>query len=179
MNRTFLAASAFALLTASAVGLIACSSDTEESSDGSGEDDIKKGGAGLGATCDTTHKCKTGLLCKVKSSGPPPGTMGMPAPPTSSTSSGPPPGAMGMPAPKPHSCQNPDPGEEGGLCNDTIHCEDGLECIRSSSGSSTGGLPPGVMGMPIRPADGKCQKKSSGSSTGGPPPGALGLPIHP
>lgn len=170
MTHKIFAIGALLFLTASGVGLIACAGDTEDTT-GEGEDDIKKNGAGLGATCDASRKCKTGLLCKNKKSGPPAGAVGLPLPPsTSSGSGGPPPGAMGMPARPEQTCQNPDPGEEGGSCSPSVPCQAGLECKYASGG---GGMPPGAMGMPA-PRQGTCQKKSSG-----PPPGAVGLPLPP
>lgn len=170
MSHKIFAIGALLFLTASGVGLVACSADTDDTT-GEGEDDIKKGGAGLNATCDASKKCKTGLVCKKKSSGPPAGAVGLPLPPSDDKSSGPPPGAVGLPLPPaPTTCQNPDPGEEGGSCSSSIPCQAGLECKYASGG---GGMPPGAMGMPA-PRQGTCVKKSSG-----PPPGAVGLPLPP
>jgi len=161
-------------LAASAVGLMACSAEEDDTSQG--EDDIRRKGGALGAACDATRACQTGLVCKTQSSGPPAGAVGLPQPaPTSSSSSGgPPPGAVGLPQPAPAGkCAKPGPGEEGGLCNARIACLPGLECV-SASTSSSGGPPPGAVGLPQPAPDGTCKKKSSG-----PPPGAVGLPLPP
>lgn len=190
MRSSLLAVAFFSLATLGPIALIACTGGDDDgtSDDGSGspsEDEIKKKKAGEeGAACNAQKACKTGLLCKQKSTAPPPGALGMPLPSNTSTSSGPPPGALGMPLPpKDGTCQKPAPGEEGGTCSSSQACNAGLDCIYpSSSGSSTsGGPPPGALGMPI-PKTGTCKPSSGGSSTsgsGGPPPGALGMPLPP
>ncbi len=82
-------------------------------------------------------------------------------------SSGPPPGAVGLPAPPPDgTCQKPGPGELGGNCSSSIPCNPGLVCKYASGGGS---MPPGAVGLPA-PRTGTCQESS------GPPPGAVGLP---
>lgn len=172
MTSRIFAIGALVFFSASGLGVIACTSDTT-TDDGTGEseDDIKKRGAGLNAACDESRKCKAGLLCKKKSSGPPAGAVGLPLPSSSSGSGGPPPGAVGMPARPEMTCQNPGPGEEGGSCSASVPCQAGLECKYAAS--TSGGMPPGAMGMPV-PRQGTCEKKSSG-----PPPGAVGLPLPP
>jgi hypothetical protein len=166
-----------ALFTVGSSALVACSAETDDSNASAPTDDeIKKSLGALGAPCSATKKCKTELVCKAQSSGPPPGAMGLPLAPGSSTSGGPPPGAMGMPLAPSGTCANPDPGTEGGLCTFQIHCHAGLTCEYpelTPHPSSSGGPPPGAMGMPLL-RTGTCKPTSSG-----PPPGAMGLPINP
>jgi hypothetical protein len=174
MRRVLLSIAFLGLAIGSTGILIACSGDE---SNGGSDDEVKASKQGIeGAACDAQKTCKAGLVCKAKSNGPPPGALGMPVHTASA-----PPGALGMPIPPSNTtCQKPDPGEEGAVCTRSSDCNDGFECdIKSSgSGSSTGGPPPGVLGMPILPT-GTCKKSNgSSSSTGGPPPGALGMPIH-
>jgi hypothetical protein len=171
---------------ASPFAITACSSGDSSDNASDPTDDEVKSGVAEGGSCNDAHKCKTGLLCKAHSSGPPPGALGLPMPPSSSTSHGPPPGALGLPLPPGSgTCQKPANGEEGGLCNVNIPCLPGLVCEYPSSGPPPGALglpmppssstshgpPPGTMGLPLI-KNGTCKPKSSG-----PPPGALGLPL--
>ncbi len=174
--------------------ITACSVGGEEDTS-SGEEALKKGKEG--AACNFTNKlCKAGLVCKMKqvgsgssssSGGPPPGAVGMPAPSDStssstssgSTSGGPPPGAVGMPQ-FTGTCQKPAAGELGGACGPFLPCDPGLTCDEGgsssgSSGSTSGGPPPGAVGMPA-PSNSTSSSTSSGSTSGGPPPGAVGMP---
>lgn len=158
--------------------LVACSAETDDNASDPTDDELKKSLGALGAPCNATKHCKSELVCKAHSSGPPPGAMGLPLPPGSSSSGGPPPGAMGLPLkPQDGTCANPDPGTEGGMCTIHTHCHAGLTCIypelKPHTGSSSGGPPPGAMGMPLL-RSGTCKPTSSG-----PPPGAMGLPINP
>jgi hypothetical protein len=81
-----------------------------------------------GAQCGgfAALKCNPGLTCKIAaapSGGPPPGAVGLPAPPAADAgSSGPPPGAVGLPYP-----------DASGTC------------VKSS------GPPPGAVGLPLPP----------------------------
>ena len=162
-----------ALLTVLTVGstvvLAACSNADEDDSNGPSEEEVRARALGaVGASCGDVKKCKTGLVCKQQSSAPPPGAMGLPLPPSSS-SGGPPPGAVGLPMPPDESgkCAKPGPGENGGTCDVYTPCQPGLVCEYGSA-SGGGGPPPGAMGLPMPPA-----------SSGGPPPGAVGLPMPP
>lgn len=182
------------LALGSTFAVTACSSSEDSADDNASDptdDEIKKGaGVAEGGACTSAKKCKTGLVCKAHSSGPPAGAVGLPLPP--SHSGGPPPGALGMPLqPGAGTCAKPADGEEGGRCNVNIQCHAGLECKYASSssgpppgavglplppGSASGhssGPPPGTMGLPVI-KDGECKPKSSG-----PPPGAVGLPLPP
>jgi hypothetical protein len=150
---------------------VACTGGSDDDSNPTTDEDneIKKKKAGAeGASCSETKQCAAGLLCKVKSSGPPPGAMGLPA--QGSGSNGPPPGAMGMPAPPEKTCQKPAPGEEGGYCSSSSPCQAGLHCVIENNGGGAN-FPPGAMGMPMQP-HGTCKHN-------GPPPGAVGLPMQP
>lgn len=164
-----------ALFMVGSSALVACSAETDDSASDPTDDELRKTLGALGAPCNATKHCKADLVCKAHSSGPPPGAMGLPLPPGSSTSGGPPPGAMGLPLKPPDgTCATPDPGAEGGLCTFQIHCHTGLHCVYPEvTPGSSGGPPPGAMGMPLR-RTGICKPTSSG-----PPPGAMGLPIHP
>jgi hypothetical protein len=191
--RTALLALLSILTVGSTVVLTACTSDEDDGSSGPSEEEVRSRALGsLGAACSATKKCKTGLTCQKSSSGPPPGAVGLPLPPSTSSSGGPPPGAVGLPAPPDTSgtCQKPAAGTEGGLCNIYVPCNPGLVCdygTTSSSGgpppgavglpappSSSGGPPPGAVGLPAPPQNGQCKASSSG-----PPPGAVGLPLPP
>ncbi len=158
-----------ALFMIGSSALVACSAETDDNASDPTDDEIKKTLGGLGAPCNTTKKCKADLVCKAHS---PPAIA---SPPKIEPVK---PGAMGLPLPpKDGSCENPDPGTEGGMCTFHIHCHSGLTCIypeiKPHTGSSSGGPPPGAMGMPLL-RTGTCKPTSSG-----PPPGAMGLPLHP
>jgi hypothetical protein len=203
--RTSLLLSVLAFMAAAPAALIACSGSDKEAStadnDVHSSEPTDPAGAKEGSSCWETKDCEEGLVCKKRpSSAPPPGAMGMPVPSSTSTHSGPPAGAVGMPLP-PNTCQTPAPGEEGARCRSADECNDGLTCSfddGSGSSSSTGGMPPGAMGMPVPSSTstghafppgamgmpiikyGKCAKDdASSSSSGGPPPGTMGMPIHP
>jgi hypothetical protein len=193
LSRSALVALLSVLTVGSTVVLAACSNDDAEESNEPSEDEVRSRALGaLGASCGDVKKCKTGLLCKKPSSGPPPGAMGLPIP-AGSSSGGPPPGAVGLPIPPDQSgtCSQPGPGENGGSCNASTPCLAGLVCEYGSvsggggpppgavglpmpPGSSSGGPPPGAVGLPMPPKDGTCKPESSG-----PPPGAVGLPMPP
>ena len=145
MNRIFslvAALSAFGL-----VGLAACSgSVTEEEAaadDGTlGEDQeiIKSQGKMCGGIAGI--RCVSGLNCKLKGSYP---------------------DASGT-------CVKPAAGELGALCGGIgrLQCKSSLVC-KFTSPTTSGGMPPGAMGMPS-PAKGTCEVSS------GPPPGTMGMP---
>jgi hypothetical protein len=102
----------------------------------------------VGALCGGSAglQCKAGLVCKF----------------LSSSSSGPPPGTMGMPAPRKGTCQesdsNPRPGEEGGICGGIagFACDPGLTCKMTGPSHpdqagkciKSSGPPPGAVGLP-------------------------------
>lgn len=206
--RTSLLLSVLALMAMAPAALIACShqeeaSAADESALTAGEDKKEEPsqGAEEGSACWQSQDCAEGLVCKRRPHGPPPGAVGMPVPAGSSSSSGHmPPGAVGMPLPS-NTCQVPAPGEEGSTCLATAECNDGLVCsFDDAKGSSSGGMPPGAVGMPVPSHSssssghamppgavgmpilqhGKCAKdQGSSSSSGGMPPGAVGMPIHP
>lgn len=215
--RTSLLLSLLALMATAPAALIACShqeeaSGADESHLTAGEDKKEEGsnpkdgsqGAEEGSACWQSQDCAEGLVCKKRPHGPPPGAVGMPVPAGSSSSGGHmPPGAVGMPLPS-NTCQVPAPGEEGSTCLATAECNDGLVCsFDDAKGSSSGGMPPGAVGMPVPSHSstsssghamppgavgmpilqhGKCAKdegSGSSSSSGGMPPGAVGMPIHP
>jgi len=188
LSRSALIALLSVLTVGSAVITTACTSDSDDDASEGSEDDVKaRALAKLGGACGAAKKCQAGLTCKPKSSGPPPGAMGLPFP--SSSSGGPPPGAVGLPAPPDTSsgtCAKPAPGELDGNCSVYTPCLAGLVCEYPSSGpppgavglprppSSSGGPPPGAVGLPAPPREGICKPKPSG-----PPPGAVGLPLPP
>jgi hypothetical protein len=190
-------------MAAAPAALIACShqEDSTSSTESNATSAENKDKGEEGSVCWAADDCAEGLVCKARPHGPPPGAVGMPVPSSSTTHSGPPAGAVGMPLP-PNTCQTPAPGEEGSRCRSAEECNEGLTCSfddGSGSSSSTGGMPPGAMGMPVPSSTstghafppgamgmpifhyGKCAKDeaSSSSSTGGMPPGAMGMPIHP
>ncbi len=180
LSRSALIALLSVLTVGSAVITTACTSDSDDDSNGESEEEVRaRSLAKLGAQCGPSKKCQTGLTCKSSSSGPPPGAMGLPLP----SSGGPPPGAMGLPNPYTGTCAKPAPGEQDGSCDVYTPCQPGLVCEYPSSGpppgavglpqpgTSSGGPPPGAMGLPQPPRQGTCKAKSSG-----PPPGAMGLP---
>src|SRR5262245_57644293 len=111
--RNLIALSLFASAT-TAAALIACSSSDEKGRSGSEDQVIATTAVQEGARCSSTNQCQIGLICKERSSGPPPGAVGLPAQPQAL-----PPGAVGMPLP-PRTCQKPAPGEEGALCNELV-----------------------------------------------------------
>jgi hypothetical protein len=189
--RVLLLSSLVVLSVAMPMALVACSPDDD--GPGGSEEDIKTARQSQeGAACSESQRCVTGLVCKAKSSGPPPGAVGMPLP--SKPQSGPPPGAVGMPLqPAPKTCQQPAAGEEFGSCSSQVPCNAGLTCDFGQTSSSSGGPPPGAVGLPVPPSGpppgavgmplprtGTCKSSGSGgSSSGGPPPGAVGLPLPP
>ena len=170
LSRNALVALLSVLTVGSTIILGACAADDDSNTSDPTDDELKKSALGvLGDACGV-KKCKTGLVCKAHSTAPPPGAMGLPAP--APTHNGPPPGAMGMPNLNTGTCSTPANGEEGGFCSNNVHCHAGLTCEFVKISSSSGGPPPGALGLPIQP-HGICKATSSG-----PPPGALGLPIH-
>ncbi|MBX3226572.1 MAG: hypothetical protein KIT84_32065 [Labilithrix sp.] len=195
--------SVLALMVAAPAALVACSGDQKEETSSS-ESEINRGrpapeGGEEGDYCWSDDECADGLLCKKRPSGPPPGAVGLPIPSDDESArgrpSGPPPGAVGLPLP-PNTCQEPAEGEKGSTCYSTDDCNAGLECsFDDGHGSSTGGPPPGAVGLPIPAGEGhsfppgavgmpvfrqgKCAETTGSSSSGGPPPGAVGLPILP
>jgi hypothetical protein len=159
--------SVFALASIGASSaLIACSSDAETDTPNGGEEDELRPRGDEGASCTTVQNCKVGLLCKARSSAPPPGAVGMPV----TTQNRP---VLGMPI-SPNTCQKPARGEEGASCNDGVPCPSDQRCDYGNSSSSGGATTQNrpVLGMPIMPT-GTCKMIS------GPPPGAVGLPLTP
>jgi hypothetical protein len=149
--------------------ITACSDDAEDQD--SAESNIVAPGTlgSKGDLCDATRACGAGLTCKAPSSGPPPGAVGLPLPTDTSRPKG---------LPEQRTCQFAEPGEDGSFCFDDTECNPGFACKLNVSGSSsTGGPPPGAVGLPLPP--GTCRADASSSSSGGPPPGAVGLPIQP
>jgi hypothetical protein len=201
MRTSFLVSTIFlTTATAASFAITACSSADSKESNAEAEIQQSNLGRDEGASCNRTEQCKTGLVCKGPSSGPPPGAVGLPLPPEETEQSGPPPGAVGLPLPPAGgTCQKPTPGEEGGKCDAYTPCDPGLYCDYDGVGSSSsGGPPPGAVGLPLPPSEressgpppgavglplpptGICKPSSSGSSSSGsPPPGAVGLPLPP
>src|SRR5262249_26154497 len=99
--RPFLLSAFFLASISIPFALTAC--DSDDSSQGGSEDEIRARFGLEGESCNAVRRCMTGLVCKEKSHGPPPGAVGVPLPP--SESHGPPPGAMGMPVQPEKTCQ--------------------------------------------------------------------------